>query len=413
MGELDQSISATLPPRARKIKTDSEQAPGTPDMPTSCRSGRICPWEAQMNRSAKWPPLFVIVFLAALLAGCQEGGSTTDDVPGVDADASVLDTLLDPGDPATDSHDSAAGDEVPLQDAEIPVTTDAVETTEAGPTDFGALDDTPAADTGADIADPPVCHESVPVQCGDRVHGDTAAIGVLDEWNGYNCSARAESGPEALFVLGTSRDCRVALRLADLEVDLDLFVLDSCDPFTCVANSSLPQDIQDIRGIESTVFDQVAGQFRFLSVDGYANASGTFTLETDCLCGDGAAVFGDGSWQMKVDRRWNNASDSPGSPFDPLDEKDFIQVQDGDTYPVEVSDAWRHVSVGNEPLSGISTPDKTGALAYELNSGTFAGGRFRIWVGPSGLQAERTLYGSGVPIVSSERGPLSMVSPNP
>jgi hypothetical protein len=40
-------------------------------------------------------------------------------------------------------------------------------------------------------------------------------------------------------------------------------------------------------------------------------------------------------------------------------------------------------------------------------SGTFAGGRLVIWSGTSGLQAELTLYGSGVPIFSSERGALS------
>jgi hypothetical protein len=39
---------------------------------------------------------------------------------------------------------------------------------------------------------------------------------------------------------------------------------------------------------------------------------------------------------------------------------------------------------------------------YELTGGTMAGGRFVI----SGGRAELTIYGSGVPIVESERGTL-------
>jgi hypothetical protein len=46
-------------------------------------------------------------------------------------------------------------------------------------------------------------------------------------------------------------------------------------------------------------------------------------------------------------------------------------------------------------------------LRYELTEGAFAGGRFVIGSVASGLEAELTLYGSGVPIASSERGALA------
>lgn len=116
---------------------------------------------------------------------------------------------------------------------------------------------------------------------------------------------------------------------------------------------------------------------------------------------------------MKVDRRWNHAPFSGQFPFKLLDEKDYEPVEDGANYPVAVSDGWRHVSVGGKPLLGESKADATGALWYDLSEGTFAGGRFRVWATPSGLQAERTLYGSGVPIVLSERGVLSRGTPFP
>jgi hypothetical protein len=42
---------------------------------------------------------------------------------------------------------------------------------------------------------------------------------------------------------------------------------------------------------------------------------------------------------------------------------------------------------------------------------TFAGGRFAVWPGQTSLQAELTIYGSGVPIVSSEREALTPNAP--
>ena len=349
-----------------------------------------------------------LLCLVALVAGCGPGDSSTD-LPTRDVGEVAPDPSGNPDVPGADVQDTALtdpglpGDAPDSGQPEVPVPPD---TTSPDPATDG---DASPGDPGADIGPFPACHASVPLRCGDRIRGGTAAVGVPDEWNGYDCSARLESGPESLLAIGTDRDCQVALRLADLDADLDLFVLESCDPFTCSANSSLPRDIQDIRGVESVEIFQKSGQFRFVAVDGYDDAAGAFTLEADCLCGSGAAGFGDGSWQMKVDRRWNHAPTSGQFPLDLLDEKDYEPVEDGPTYRVVVSDGWRHVSVGSEPLLGESQPDTDGSLWYDLSEGTFAGGRFRIWTTPNGLQAERTLYGSGVPIVISERGSLTPI----
>ncbi len=294
-----------------------------------------------MKRSVKWPMPLALTCLVMLVAGCEVGDSGTD--------TTIADTL--------------AGDDVPA-----------------------------------------TCPVSEPLHCGARIEGSIASASLPDQWDGYSCTQRFESGPEALYAIDTSRDCRLALRLVDLSTDLDLLALNACDPSACFQASSTPIDIQ---GIESVVFQVKPGQSRWVAVDGYADASGSYTLESDCLCGPGAEAFGDGTWELKVDRRWNGGPGSAKSPSDPLDEKDYVTVQDGATYSVEVSDTWMHVSVGSEPLAGVSKADDTGALWYDLAAGTFAGGRFRIWVDPSGIQAERTIYGSAVPIVSSERGALS------
>ena len=61
-----------------------------------------------------------------------------------------------------------------------------------------------------------------------------------------------------------------------------------------------------------------------------------------------------------------------------------------------------------------SDPAKKGATrasgdpaVYWLQEGTFAGGQFVQRKGEKGLEAELTMFGSGVPITASERGSLS------
>jgi hypothetical protein len=58
-------------------------------------------------------------------------------------------------------------------------------------------------------------------------------------------------------------------------------------------------------------------------VDGYSGSSGAYTLAVDCLCGKGAADFGDGMWRLQADRRW--AGDFASAPMSstPLDEADY------------------------------------------------------------------------------------------
>jgi len=197
--------------------------------------------------------------------------------------------------------------------------------------------------------------------------------------------------------------CRVTLRLAELQTDLDLLLLDACDQGSCTAASSTPLDIQ---GVETLSFDAEAGSTQLAVVDGYDGASGHYALQVDCLCGAAAAAFADGAWVLEVDRRWSGQAADVQLPGDRLDDSDYEAVADGPRHSLLVSHGWSSVAIGDTPMLGELTPSRHGDLRYDLADGTFAGGRFVVWVGETGLQAELTLYGAGVPIVSSERGPL-------
>jgi len=262
---------------------------------------------------------------------------------------------------------------------------------------------------GAETQDAPAldaagaCPTAVPLHCGDGLSGNTLVDGRPDVWSGYSCTARLESGPEVLYSFTADADCLVTVRLDNLALDLDLLVLDACDPWSCTTAASTPLDIQDG---EEVAFDVTAGAQYFVVVDGYAGASGTYDIAVDCQCGADLPAFADGNWEMHVDRKWKGLPGDVQFPTDPLDEEDYEPVDDGPVYAVVVSGGGQSVEVGDEPVVGVLEPGQPGEWLFNLTEGTFAGGRFVVWSSESALQAEFTIYGSGVPIVSSERGPL-------
>jgi DNA-binding beta-propeller fold protein YncE len=115
----------------------------------------------------------------------------------------------------------------------------------------------------------------------------------------------------------------------------------------------------------------------------------------------------DGRWDLRVDRAWDRSGGQVVFPSDPLQESDYRAVTDGPIYPVTVSDGGNAVTVGDAPMTGERAATTDGRTLYHLTGGTFAGGRLVVWTAGDGLQAELTIYGSGVPIVQSERGALT------
>jgi hypothetical protein len=145
-------------------------------------------------------------------------------------------------------------------------------------------------------------------------------------------------------------------------------------------------------------------------------------------CGDGdgpdgtgqsvqlSALFGK-NCQLQIDREWIRPDSSgPQYPQDELVEDDYQSVTDGPSYDVTFSPDGARVEVAPQPLPVSMDLDPTVAgdlesssnvqRDYNLVQGSFAGGRFVVRTNSSAFDAELTLYGSGVPIVHSERGPL-------
>ena len=122
-----------------------------------------------------------------------------------------------------------------------------------------------------------------------------------------------------------------------------------------------------------------------------------------------AAAFHDGTWALAVDRALRDGSPAAGSPAAPFSESDFAPATGNTTYRLDVSEQGARIVVAEPRLVAhleATTPER---LTYRIVEGTFADGRIVIWPIPGGLQGELTIYGSGRPVIRSERGSLRRV----
>jgi hypothetical protein len=122
--------------------------------------------------------------------------------------------------------------------------------------------------------------------------------------------------------------------------------------------------------------------------------------------------FATGRWDLRVDRAWDGITGNVQFPSDRLDESAYRPIFGAPTYRVVVSVGGQQVAIGEAPVLGHRTIATNSLVEYALSpatNGAPAGGRLVLWPGSGGLQAELTIYGSGLPIVKSERGPIVRV----
>ncbi len=95
-------------------------------------------------------------------------------------------------------------------------------------------------------------------------------------------------------------------------------------------------------------------------------------------------------------------------PADGLDESNYTASDEDIRYEVTFPDDGKSVSILPGPVTGELKNDGKTSKYYELDFGLAAGGRFVIWMDDKDFEAELTVYGSGIPIIKSERGKLEL-----
>lgn len=94
-------------------------------------------------------------------------------------------------------------------------------------------------------------------------------------------------------------------------------------------------------------------------------------------------------------------------PNDSLLESHYIPIVERFGYEVTFSQSGEFITIMPGNVRGIRIYIGEKSIRYDLNEGLIAGGRFITWISNNEFEAEYTVYGSGIPIITSERGVLS------
>ncbi len=120
---------------------------------------------------------------------------------------------------------------------------------------------------------------------------------------------------------------------------------------------------------------------------------------------DGAPVLADGAYVLTVQEAWDRNREAP--PSDPLK---YVPVTAKKEYSLVLTADQGEVTITHadfaEPVKGRRVKQEERAWTYRLKEGLMAGGDLFIrFEGPT-TKAQLDVLGSGVPLISSERGPL-------
>jgi len=151
------------------------------------------------------------------------------------------------------------------------------------------------------------CDNAIEVTPHNPYEGTTQ--GAMSRVGEYGCALWDESGPEVVHQITTTNDGDLAATLSNLNgVDLDVFILDACEPESgCMAC-----------GDTSTTYQDAPAGTYYIVVDGSYGASGSYTLTVatalDCASAvslsPGVAYNGDTSGGPSVVHSYTGAGSS-------------------------------------------------------------------------------------------------------
>ena len=195
------------------------------------------------------------------------------------------------------------------------------------------------------------CAGAVSLTCPDTVTGDTTSGASNQDW--YWCTEMEFSGNEEVYVLDLVSPATVLFDLTAMSGNPQLFILDGCDPGSCLAGPSDTITLDDVSGTLIVVVDSAAGE------------EGAYQLDVTCLQ-DSFTFCGDGLYESDA---WNNQNGSwlvEGWFYHPGDTHSYALRVDGG------AQTYTHDAACTEfpsVASGVVPPAGPGFVTWEAPEG--------------------------------------------
>jgi GH25 family lysozyme M1 (1,4-beta-N-acetylmuramidase) len=115
------------------------------------------------------------------------------------------------------------------------------------------------------------CSSAVALQCGDLYHGSESAD--TSRVYSYGCNGWTETGPERVHTVTPSQNGNLAVTISGFSGDLDVYILNSCDPADChsTVNSS-----------SAYLMNVQAGQTYYVVVDADDGSGSAYDIFVHC-----------------------------------------------------------------------------------------------------------------------------------
>jgi PKD repeat protein len=120
------------------------------------------------------------------------------------------------------------------------------------------------------------CANATPINCGQSLQG--SVVSGTNQVVQWACSPAYTSGKERIYSFVSNEDKYAFASLTGLTADVDLFILDACDPNNCITSSNKSGTEN-----EAVIFHAPPGKQFYIVVDGYFGAEGSFTLSIPCV----------------------------------------------------------------------------------------------------------------------------------
>lgn len=125
------------------------------------------------------------------------------------------------------------------------------------------------------------CDDIPELTCGVPLQGTNAnGSDVYSSWG--DCDGRNNNGREVFYRFDNPVAQQVLIELTNMTENLNVYILDECNPFTCIGDGGTKGRERFDNEDEAVIHPLLAAGEYIIVVDGVENASSNFTLSIDC-----------------------------------------------------------------------------------------------------------------------------------